>query len=280
MTEPLEDRLRRALRARTERTTFSPDAWPNIQRRLRRQRARRLVPVLAAAVALVVLLALVPLGRTLLTDRDRGPGPALPPAPVAAPVTGIADVRDPAAAVHRLGRGVPGTPVAGITWTDAGGRNLLVLSRRELEGKPGVLTEPPAPTRTVRVYADHLVTKDGRTRQLREVRDGVSDCELEITAEAGDGSLRVTDADHDGLGEVSFAWRLGCHSDVSEDDFRLVLLEGGAQYLVKGSSYADPASAEGLPQLADGVPEPAYSAWPPALAELARARYAELVVRG
>ena len=74
----------------------------------------------------------------------------------------------------------------GIRFTDGAGTNCFVLRRRENdEGGASLL-------------ADHVVYPNSQKRiVLREVRDGVPDCDLDMVADFVARSLRVADSDGD-----------------------------------------------------------------------------------
>jgi hypothetical protein len=89
----------------------------------------------------------------------------------------------------------------------------------------------------------------------------------------------VTDLDHDGVGEVTFAYLLNCAGDVSPARLKLLVLEDGAKYIIRGSSYARPGDGAGLPALAAPAPEPAAGRWPPALHRHASALFTRWSIR-
>lgn len=81
------------------------------------------------------------------------------------------------------------------------------------------------------------------------MRDGVEDCEFEVTGEFLPASLAVRDEDGDAIGEVTFAYRLACRSDVAAADQKLLLLEDGERYVLRGRATSpyepyEPATAE------------------------------------
>jgi hypothetical protein len=100
---------------------------------------------------------------------------------------------------------------------------------------------------------------------VETIRDGVESCGHDVTAAFRPGSLGVTDLDHDGVGEVTFAYLLRCAGDVSAARLKLLVLEDGAKYIVRGFSYDNRGDGVGLAALAAPEPEPADADWPPAL---------------
>ena len=179
-------------------------------------------------------------------------------------------VKDIRGALARRGMTVAGRPVRAVVFDDANGRNLVVLSRTEGRGR--ALPDEPY-TRTARVYADHFATKAGRTRKLRAVRDGQIDCPADITASFIPGTPKATDLDGDRVAEVTFAYTLACRSDVSPVTFKLLMLENGRKYIVRGESWNFEGSDEYTVRLPFGKPEPAWAKWPAPFTKHAKRAY-------
>jgi hypothetical protein len=141
----------------------------------------------------------------------------------------------------------PTGAVAAVAWRDSAGSNTLVL--RELQ---------PGDRGDKQVLADHVaVSTDGTRTVLREVRDGERGCEFDLTAEFVPEALEVRDDDADGFGEVLFAYRLACRSDPSPSDLKLLSLEHGDKYILRGTS-----TNQVVPDPSEPVAEPAAESWP------------------
>lgn len=134
---------------------------------------------------------------------------------------------------------------------DKSGINYVLFSSKELRGGPGPDGDPTA---GALLYVDHwVVPAGGKARLVRTVRDKVEDCWASMTAKFHDDAFGVTDLDGDGLGEITLAYETGCRSDVSSDTLKLLVLENGAKYILRGetriegqtggSFAADPAEA-------------------------------------
>ena len=160
--------------------------------------------------------------------------------------TNFSVVRLPAGdAAQRAGLESEGA-LEGLQFTDGAGTNVLLLRRR------------PNTQGGAELLADHIVYPNSQERQvLREVRDGVPDCSVDMIAEFVPESLTVTDYDEDGYGEASFAYRLNCSGDPSPDEQKLLVLEQGEKYILRGFALSP------LEPFVDPRPEPAPSAWPP-----------------
>ena len=91
---------------------------------------------------------------------------------------------------------------------------------------------------------------------LREVRDGVPDCDLDMVADFVARSLRVADSDGDSLAGVSFAYRRNCARDVGPAVQQLLVLEGGEKYILRGSSFSQ------FTVFQDPEADPSQDSWP------------------
>jgi len=178
----------------------------------------------------------------------------------------------PGALAEDLALAVDGVPEMALRWTDDNGDNVAILSRRDDASQTG----------TIELFADHCVVSDGQDpRRLRPVQDGVVECDLDEFADFLYGSFRVTDADSDGLGEVTFAYHYTCAGDVSPASLKVLALEDGAKYIVRGQSWSSPQARgmTGGDTLPAGTPEPPAEQWPPALWEQTSDLYTEAAIR-
>ena len=131
----------------------------------------------------------------------------------------------------------PGKLVGGLRWTDRNGENVLAFWRGESQRRVGDETQLSAI-----LYARHYAAG----KLLREVKDLVERCEFDLTLAIVDGSPRVTDLDKDGIGEATFAYKLGCRSDVSPLTLKLLVLEGGAKHILRGETRVDVGGGESM----------------------------------
>jgi hypothetical protein len=115
----------------------------------------------------------------------------------------------------------------GLLWKDTSGERAFVRStiRAKSEG-------------TIRLLATLLRKKSNGWVVEQQVQDGEVGCvSYDNVARFEPRVLDLTDLDGDGTREVTFAYRLGCVSDVSPVTVNLVLLEGSAKHLVRGESW-------------------------------------------
>lgn len=93
----------------------------------------------------------------------------------------------------------------------------------------------------------------GAWTKVFQANDFVPACEFDLTLELVKDSLQLSDADGDGAVEVSFAYVLGCRSDVSPLSLKLLLYEGSTKYALRGTSRVLVGQDEqGKPQFEGG----------------------------
>jgi hypothetical protein len=160
-----------------------------------------------------------------------------------------------------------------IAWTDKNGGNVLMFSSRE-----STRTIADVEARSVYLNVEHVAVAGAKVKQLRLVRDKVEDCDFDLTAEFLDAATGVTDLDNDGVSEVTFAYQLACRSDVSPLTVKLLLLENGQKYILRGQSVV-PVDNEGKETWGgeyDLDPRPAK--WHKAFREHAETLWREIVL--
>ena len=125
-----------------------------------------------------------------------------------------------------------------------------------------------------RLFVQLYSGKGHKQKQLRIVRDGVTGCSWEATADLVPGSISVTDVDNDGTSELTFAYDLACRTDMSPADRKLLVLEGTAKHALRGTQRVDlgPGHVYGGDYEADAFKGA------PRLKQLAEDRWKHLVV--
>jgi len=127
----------------------------------------------------------------------------------------------------------PGTLQHGLRWQDGNGENLVLFARAETR----------RPRASARLTVRHWLS-GARPRLLREVKDAVEGCEFDLTAKFLPASFAVTDLDGDGVGEVTFAYEQTCRSDVSPATLKLLVLENGDKYILRGETSVKVSDSE------------------------------------
>lgn len=140
---------------------------------------------------------------------------------------------------------VRGDFTSGVTFADKNGTNYLLFGKSSDTAKNAAKL----------FVEDWVVPAKGKPRNLLPVRDMVEPCEMGgVTATFHDAARTVTDLDGDGIAEVAFAYELACRSDVSPATYKLLLLENGKKYILRGQTAIDPG---------DGVMGGTFTADPP-----------------
>ena len=120
------------------------------------------------------------------------------------------------------------------SWDDANGANILIVSRTADYEKYDKETEQNAQNAELYVY-HYTLNEMGQYKLLRKITDYVKACPLDMTLAFQDESLKITDLDKDGTAEITFVYRLACRGDVSGAEQKLMLLENGEKYAIRGT---------------------------------------------
>ncbi len=123
---------------------------------------------------------------------------------------------------------VRGKQVAAYTWDDRQGKNLLVLaeqiSEREDDG-----------TQSAFVYAAQYLIDGDRPKRMWMLYDDVQHCEFDAALRFDMAATKVTDLAGDGTTQATVGYTRTCTSDVSPNEFKLIMHVGKAQkYRLRG----------------------------------------------
>jgi len=123
-----------------------------------------------------------------------------------------------------------------INWTDKNGENYFIITKvEEYVSKKGT-DQYENDERTSFLYAYHYIKNGNSIKLSRKITDFVKACEFDIVLFYEKESIEVTDLDEDGIFEVSFIYKLSCTSDLSPFDMKLMLLEDGNKYPIRGTT--------------------------------------------
>lgn len=117
------------------------------------------------------------------------------------------------------------------SWSDANGLNYFIRSISEFEEEN---LEDGAVLVSQNLYAYHYIQKGNTFELKREVTDFVKDCEFDVIVSHVPTAIELKDINKDNIGEISFVYRLACTSDVSSSNQKLVMLENGEKYILRG----------------------------------------------
>lgn len=122
-----------------------------------------------------------------------------------------------------------GKLIHGVSWLDNMGSNIAIFSQ---------VTVTKDELTSIYLYAYHYANaaEAGPYVLIRQVRDKEERCSLYNTAGFLLKSISLNDRDQDGVTELSFAYRLGCHGDISPVPVKLITLQKGEKYIMRGTT--------------------------------------------
>jgi hypothetical protein len=140
-----------------------------------------------------------------------------------------------------------------INWQDLLGSNYLILSQSKFikpeiaieaskkyqlmtyNGRTDTVYDIEADYREKELYAYHYVQKDDSIFLLWKILDFEKDCPYDLTLEYLTKKPVITDKDGDGICETWLIYWLGCRSDVSAINMKLIMHEGRNKYAIRGT---------------------------------------------
>jgi hypothetical protein len=126
--------------------------------------------------------------------------------------------------------------VAGVSWADSDGSHYALFSTKFKESKAG---------RSSFLQVDIYDAKDAKSFKLnRSFKDKLENCEFDNSTGFVAQSIVLADADGNGKQELMFAYTVGCRSDVSPDDMKLFVIEGGVKNILRGQSRVKVSDTE------------------------------------
>ena len=107
-------------------------------------------------------------------------------------------------------------------WEDYNGENIVLFTKSKEE-----------------LFVYHYSIIGDNAKLLRRVYDFEKDCEYDLFIDFIKNSIGVTDLDKNNLGEITFAYQKACISDVSPKELKLLMLENGNKYIIRGTTSID-----------------------------------------
>lgn len=137
---------------------------------------------------------------------------------------------------------VKGDFLYGKRWEDKNGDNVLVFTLKEVfkKWKDAEYDDMGDFTRYLKVY--HFASEDKENYKLmRLIQDfNQNPCSSPPFLLEGDfykESISITDLDGDNLGEATFMYYFNCASEINPRTVKLMLLEDGKKYAIRGNQY-------------------------------------------
>lgn len=120
-----------------------------------------------------------------------------------------------------------------ISWHDELGENILLFTEQKI-----VTVEPDGPVDSyyskLELFVYHYFEGDGLLRLQRQVYDYMSGCGVKPESGFDFDSLSVTDIDQNGIGEISFVYKLLCNRENwGGSQVKLIMLENGQKFALR-----------------------------------------------
>ncbi|MBN2891710.1 MAG: hypothetical protein JXL97_07575 [Bacteroidales bacterium] len=137
--------------------------------------------------------------------------------------------------------GIKGALQYGYKWKDKAGYNLLIFTRatafKQWEdadydgmGDNFVYLKVYHFSGTEESYSLVRLVQDGET-------EGCGDPPFAIDCDFYDKSISITDLDKDGYAEATFMYYILCASEITPVPTKLIMIENGEKYAIRGDSY-------------------------------------------
>lgn len=127
-----------------------------------------------------------------------------------------------------------GDITTGKKWQDEAGINYFFVTE-----KTNIAQSDYEDIKSYEIHGYHFVENNGNFNLIREIKDFETDCDLILDCGLSNNSLELTDLDDDNYGEISFLYYLYCAMDASPSDLKLMMLENGDKYPIRGETYVN-----------------------------------------
>ncbi len=137
---------------------------------------------------------------------------------------------------------IEGDLLYGYKWKDKAGYNLLIFTRETaFEPWEGEDIEADMGNNFVYLKAYHFAGTEDNYSLIKLVQDGeLEGCgnpPFELECDFYEESISITDLDEDGYAEATFMYFVLCTSELIPVPTKLIMLENGEKYTIKGNSY-------------------------------------------
>ena len=107
-------------------------------------------------------------------------------------------------------------------WEDSNGENIALFTRNKNE-----------------LFVYHYTIIADNAKLLKKIYDFEKGCEYDLFLKFIENSIKVTDLDNDNNGEITFAYQKACISDISPKGLKLIMLENGNKFIIRGTTSID-----------------------------------------
>ena len=123
--------------------------------------------------------------------------------------------------------GIKGNFFEGYTWNDKNGVNYFIYTLTDERESSDYLT-------TQYMYCYHYKKTSSGFELIRTTTDFVKESGVEIHLGIFENGILITDIDQDGYAEITYIYRVGAAGDVSPLPVKLIMLENGEKYAIRG----------------------------------------------
>lgn len=119
----------------------------------------------------------------------------------------------------------------GKAWDDANGENVLLFTEEHKRTKTA-----DGPVQNWYLYAYHYADKGDGFELKRKIQDYELKCDIALAAEFKKESVSITDINSNAIAEITFVYHLGCNGDPSPVPCKLMMLEDGEKFAIRGTT--------------------------------------------
>lgn len=139
--------------------------------------------------------------------------------------------------------GIEGTFEIGKKWQDKNGFNILIFTKDQIFEKWKDAEAPDMGDNTAYLKVYHYKSSDEKTWELvRLVQDFSEPCgspPFGLEFDFCKDDILISDINNNNYSEILFAYHFQCASELSPKIMKLMMLENGEKYPIRGESYAD-----------------------------------------
>ncbi len=120
-------------------------------------------------------------------------------------------------------------------WMDDNGANFIIFTKPKPTVKKGK-GQYSGDITSQYIYAYHYISGRDGYELSRKITDFELNCEFDLDIFFIEKSLTITDIDKDGYAEITFVYHKTCASDISPKVMKLMMLENGKKYAIRGTT--------------------------------------------
>ena len=123
---------------------------------------------------------------------------------------------------------IKGNFLEGYTWNDKNGANYFIYTLTDETESSGYL-------KTQYMYCYHYKKTSSGFELIKKTTDFVKESAVEIQLGIFENSILITNIDQDGYAEITYVYIVGAAGDVSPMPVKLIMLENGEKYAIRGA---------------------------------------------